>query len=428
VTTTADTGEALGPEGQDPQYPMARQCPLDPPPELAEIQAEEPVRRVSLWDGSHPWLVTRHADVRAVLADQRFSADTLLPGYPATSPGVLARRKESPSFIAMDDPDHAFFRRMLISEFSVKAVNRLRPMIEEVVDELLEAMAARGRGEGTDLVEAFALPLPSLVICRMLGVPYADHGFFQGRSHTIVDTRSTVEETLIASEELRGYLEGLVAEREERARGGEEAGTGKEAGTGEEVDDLLGRLAARYVVPGEITREQAGSMGLLLLIAGHETTANMIALGTLTLLRDPEQAARVRSGEAVDGAVEELLRLLTVTHFGRRRVATEDVEVGGVLVRAGEGVIAAGEIANRDPEAFGAPDALDVERRPNHHVAFGHGVHQCLGQQLARVELQVAYPALLRRFPDLAVAAAVEDIPFRDTMVVYGVHELPVRW
>ena len=409
MTATADTGAA-----QDPEYPMARQCPFDPPRELAEIQAEEPVRRVTLWDGSHPWLVTRHADVRAVLADQRFSADTLLPGYPATSPGVLARRKESPSFIAMDDPDHAFFRRMLISEFSVKAVNRLRPMVEGVVDELLDAMSAAP--QPVDLVEAFALPVPSMVICRMLGVPYADHGFFQGRSHTIIDTRSSVDETLTASEELRHYLEGLVAEREERAR------------AGEEVDDLLGRLAARQVLPGEITREQAGSMGLLLLVAGHETTANMIALGTLTLLRDPEQAARVRAGEAVEGAVEELLRLLTVTHFGRRRVATEDVEVGGVLVRAGEGVIAAGEIANRDPEAFGAPDALDVERRPNHHLAFGHGVHQCLGQQLARVELQVAYPALLRRFPDLDVAAAVEDIPFRDTMVVYGVHELPVRW
>ncbi len=407
MTATPDTD-------QDPQYPMARQCPLDPPQELAEIQAEEPVRRVSLWDGSRPWLVTRHADVRAVLADQRFSADTLRPGYPATSPGVLARRKDSPSFIAMDDPDHAFFRRMLISEFSVKAVNRLRPMIEEVVDELLDAMAALPRP--ADLVEAFALPLPSLVICRMLGVPYADHGFFQTRSHTIVDTRSSVEQTLTASEELRHYLEGLVARREERAEAGEEA------------DDLLGRLAARHVLPGEITREQAGSMGLLLLIAGHETTANMIALGTLTLLRDPEQAARVRSGEAVDGAVEELLRLLTVVHLGRRRVATEDVEVGGVLVRAGEGVIAAGEIANRDPEAFGEPDTLDVERSPNHHVAFGHGVHQCLGQQLARVELQVAYPALLRRFPDLRVAADVEDLPFRDTMAVYGVHELPVRW
>jgi cytochrome P450 len=291
-------------------------------------------------------------------------------------------------------------------------------MIEEAVDELLDAMAAGpgGRGGSTDLVEAFALPLPSLVICRMLGVPYADHPFFQAHSHMIVDTRSSVEQTLTASDELRHYLEGLVAVREEKAR------------AGAEVDDLLGRLAARHVLPGEITREQAGSMGLLLLIAGHETTANMIALGTLTLLRDPEQAARVRAGEAVSGAVEELLRLLTVVHFGRRRVATEDVEVGGVLIRAGEGVIAAGEIANRDPEAFPAPDDLDVERSPNHHLAFGHGVHQCLGQQLARVELQVAYPALLRRFPDLRVDAPVEDIPFRDTMIVYGVHELPVRW
>jgi cytochrome P450 len=412
VTATLDTGAER--DQQDPQYPMARQCPFDPPQELADIQAEEPVRRVSLWDGSHPWLVTRHADVRAVLADQRFSADTLKPGYPPSSPGQLARRKDSPSFIAMDDPDHAFFRRMLITEFSVKAVNRLRPMIEEAVDELLDAMAAGP--QPADLVEAFALPLPSLVICRMLGVPYADHPFFQSRSHTIVDTRSSVEDTLVASDELRGYLEGLVAEREERAR------------TGVEVDDLLGRLAARHVVPGEITREQAGSMGLLLLIAGHETTANMIALGTLTLLRDPEQAARVRSGDAVSGAVEELLRLLTVTHLGRRRVATEDVELGGVLIRAGEGVIAAGEIANRDPETFPSPDDLDVERSPNHHVAFGHGVHQCLGQQLARVELQVAYPALLGRFPELRVDVPVEDIPFRDQMIVYGVHELPVRW
>ncbi|NMO92943.1 cytochrome P450 [Actinomycetospora sp. TBRC 11914] len=399
---------------------MARQCPFDPPAELAELQAEEPVRRVALWDGSRPWLVTRHADVRAVLADQRFSADTDSPGYPPSSPGLLARRRDSPSFIAMDDPDHAFFRRMLISEFSVKAVKRLRPMIDETVEELLDAMAAGP--QPADLVEAFALPLPSLVICRMLGVPYADHPFFQSRSHTIVDTTSSPEASRTASEELRRYLEGLVAQREEQARAGEEAGTGWEP------VDLLGRLAARHVLTGEITREQAGSMGLLLLVAGHETTANMIALGTLVLLRDPEQAARVRSGDAVDGAVEELLRLLTVTHIGRRRAATEDVEVGGVLIRAGEGVIAAGEIANRDPEAFPAPDTLDVERSPNHHVAFGHGVHQCLGQQLARVELQAAYPALLRRFPDLRVDAAVEDIPFRDTMAVYGVHELPVRW
>jgi cytochrome P450 len=410
MTATVDTGAAATTGTGDPQYPMARQCPFDPPQELATIQAQEPIRRVTLWDGSHPWLVTRHADVRAVLADQRFSADNLTPGYPATSPSVTARRKNVPSFIAMDDPQHAFFRKMLISEFSVKAIRALRPMITETVDGLLDAMAEQE--QPVDLVQAFALPLPSLVICRMLGVPYADHAFFQARSHTLVDTRSSVEDSVAASNELVEYLEGLVAERE--ASGSE--------------DDMLGRLAVRHVRTGEITREQAASMGLLLLVAGHETTANMIALGTLLLLQDPEQAAKVRAGESVEGAVEELLRLLTVTHLGRRRVATEDVELGGVTIRAGEGVVAAGEIANRDPEVFTDPDALDVDRTPNHHVAFGHGVHQCLGQQLARVELQIAYPALLARFPGLRVDTPLDDIAFRDAMVVYGVHELPVTW
>ncbi|MCD2187730.1 cytochrome P450 [Actinomycetospora soli] len=410
MTATVDTTAAGTSETGDPHYPMARQCPFDPPQELNAIQATEPITRVTLWDGSHPWLVTRHADVRAVLADQRFSADVFTPGYPATSASVATRRRTAPSFIAMDDPQHAFFRKMLISEFSVKAIRRLRPMITEAVDDLLDTMAASE--QPVDLVQAFALPLPSLVICRMLGVPYADHPFFQARSHTLVDTTSSVDDSVAATNELVEYLEGLVAEREE---------SGSE-------DDLLGRLAVRHVLTGEITRHQAASMGLLLLVAGHETTANMIALGTLLLLQDPDQATKVRDGESVDGAVEELLRLLTVTHIGRRRVATEDIELGGVTIRAGEGVIAAGEIANRDPDVFADPDALDVDRTPNHHVAFGHGVHQCLGQQLARVELQIAYPALLRRFPGLRVDAPLEDIAFRDTMAVYGVHALPVTW
>ncbi|WP_433803084.1 cytochrome P450 [Actinomycetospora sp. CA-084318] len=410
MTATVETTAAGTSDTGDPHYPMARQCPFDPPRELNAIQEQEPIRRVTLWDGSHPWLVTRYADVRAVLADQRFSADVFTPGYPATSPSVAIRRRSAPSFIAMDDPQHAFFRKMLISEFSVKAIRRLRPMITEAVDDLLDAMAAQE--QPVDLVQAFALPLPSLVICRMLGVPYADHPFFQARSHTLIDTRSSVEDSVAASNELLAYLEGLVAERE----------------ASRSEDDLLGRLAVRHVLTREITRHQAASMGLLLLVAGHETTANMIALGTLLLLQDPEQAAKVRAGESVEGAVEELLRLLTVTHFGRRRVATEDVELGGVTIRAGEGVIAAGEIANRDPEVFADPDALDVDRTPNHHVAFGHGVHQCLGQQLARVELQIAYPALLRRFPTLRVDTPLDEIAFRDAMVVYGVHALPVTW
>jgi cytochrome P450 len=404
VTTTQPTPTP-------PLYPMARECPFDPPAEVRALREESPVSRVRIWDGSSPWLVTRYDDVRAVLADQRFSSDVDSPGYPATSAGVKARRKESRSFIAMDDPDHARYRKMLIGEFTVRRTESLRPLVEETVTELLDAMETLP--QPVDLVEAFALPLPSMVICRMLGVPYSDHAFFQEHSKALLDVTVRADAAKHANDELRGYLAELVAAKE------------REPG-----DDLLSRLVERRIHTGELTADDAVGMAFLLLVAGHETTANMIGLGTLTLLRHPDQAAEIRGGDpaTVAAAVEELLRLLTVVHTGRRRAATEDVEIGGVLIRAGEGVIAAGESANRDPGQFANPDELDIHRRGNHHVAFGFGVHQCLGQPLARLELQIAYPALLRRFPDLRPAVPVEEIPFRDEMVVYGVHALPVRW
>jgi cytochrome P450 len=247
----------------------------------------------------------------------------------------------------------------------------------------------------------------------MLGVPYADHDYFQRHSSALLDTGTSPDEARSRTEELRDYLADLVARREV-----------------EQADDLLGRLTAHHVTTGELTREEAASMALLLLVAGHETTANMIGLGTLALLRDPWQTEQVRDGGpgVANAAVEELLRLLTITHSGRRRVALEDVRVGDVTIRAGEGVILAADVANRDPDRFAAPELLDIHREDNHHVAFGYGPHQCLGQPLARLELRVAYPALLRRFPGLRVAASLEEIRFRDEMVVYGVHALPVTW
>ncbi|HEX4248052.1 MAG TPA: cytochrome P450 [Pseudonocardia sp.] len=390
---------------------MRRGCPFDPPAELGELRETAPITRVTLWDGSMPWLITRHEHVRAVLADRRFSADTTRPGFPVVSASTLARRRTAPAFISMDDPDHARFRRMLIGEFTVRRIGTLRPRIERLVGELLDEMAAGPKP--VDLVTAFALPVPSLVICELLGVPYADHDYFQEHSKALLDTRTDAAEAVRRTEELRDYLADLVAEREHTP-----------------AEDLLGHLATRYVLRGELTRDEAASMALLLLVAGHETTANMIGLGTLTLLHHPEQAAQLRDGEPtlVNAAVEELLRLLSVTHTGRRRQATEDVELAGVTIRAGEGVIAAGDAANRDPTEFAHPDELDLHRESNHHVAFGFGVHQCLGQPLARLELQVAYPALLRRFPTLRVAAPLEQLAFRDEMVVYGVHALPVTW
>jgi cytochrome P450 len=264
-----------------------------------------------------------------------------------------------------------------------------------------------------DLVEAFALPMPSLVICELLGVPYSDHGFFQDNSKVIINRHATPQENRAAMGALFAYLDDLMAK--------------KLALPG---DDLLSGLAER-VKAGELSREDAAQMGILLLIAGHETTANMIALGTLALLQHPDQLTLLReSGDPrlVASAVEELLRYLNIPHNGRRRVALEDIEVAGRTVRAGEGLIMPNDIANRDPDAFPDPDRLDLTREARHHVAFGFGVHQCLGQPLARVELQVVYSTLYKRIPTLALATDLDQIEFKHDGSVYGVYELPVTW
>jgi cytochrome P450 len=224
-----------------------------------------------------------------------------------------------------------------------------------------------------DLVRAFALPVPSLVICELLGVPYTDHEFFQHNSKILINRDESPEATREAQERLID-LSGPAGCRK----------------TCQPADDLLSRLATEQVKAGELTRHDVAVMGILLLIAGHETTANMIALGTLALLEHPDQLAALRDTDnpnLIAGAVEELLRYLHITHSGRRRVAVADIEIDGQLIRAGDGVIFANDVANRDEEAFADPDRLDVHRDARRHVAFGFGVHQCLGQPLARVEL-----------------------------------------
>lgn len=398
-------------EADLPSYPMARQCPYDPPPAMSELRSSRPVTRVKIWDGTSPWLVTRYEDVRDVLADPRFSADFRHPGYPGSSPAVKASRDVSPWFVNIDDPEHARYRRMLTAEFAVKRVAGYRPMIESAVEELLDAMA--DMPQPVDLVQAFALALPSIVVCEVMGIPYGDRGLWQEHSRVLFDVDSTPEQGAHADAELRSYLAQQLEE--------------KKLNPG---DDLLSRLAQRYIANGELTPVDGAAMALLLLVAGHETTANMIGMGTMMLLDHPDQAAEVRDGDekTVQSAVEELLRILTVVHGGRRRVATEAVELGGVQIQAGDGVIASEPAANRDPEQYDDPDELDIHRSDNHHLAFGFGVHRCLGQPLARLELQIAYPALLRRFPDLALAVPTDQMTYRDSMIVYGVDEIPVSW
>ncbi|BCK55925.1 cytochrome P450 [Nocardia wallacei] len=389
-------------------FPMPREarCPFDPPPELRRAP---PVSRVRIWDGSEPWLVTGYRAVRALLADPRVSADATRPGYPFSTVALAASVKRGNTFMSMDDPEHAGYRRMLTSYFSIKRIESLRPGIQRMADDLIDSML-RG-GDSADLVSAYALPLPSMVICELLGVPYDERERFQRLAGTSISTTSTAEQALAAADEMLGLIGAVVSAK--RARPG---------------PDILSHLVAQ----GELSDRQIAGIGRVLLLAGHETTANMIALGVAALLANPPQLRRFRAADdpvATAGAVEEILRYLTIVHHGRRRVARDDIEVDGTLIRAGEGLILAIESANRDPSVFeGDPDVLDLTRPARHHLAFAFGPHQCLAQALARVELQIAYHTVFRRIPGLRLDADIVELPYKHDMRIYGLHALPVRW
>jgi cytochrome P450 len=409
TTETAETAESAETAGTATLIAPAGRgtCPFAPPPAYEQARRERPVTRAALWDGTSAWLLTRHEDIRSVLRDRRFSADAGRPGFPFLSAGRRALTTDRPSFIRMDDPEHARLRRMLTAEFMIKKIESLRPQVQDLADDLLDRMTEGRRS--ADLVAEFALPLPSVVICLLLGVPYRDHAFFQRCSSIMLHTASTEAEVLAAQNELVDYLIALT--RAKRIS---------------PDDGILSKLTRET----ELTDDQIASMGRLLLVAGHETTANMTALSVLALLRNPDQLARLRGAgpDEVRAAVEELLRYLSVVQGGVARVATEDVRVGDVDVRAGEGVLCMLNAANRDEDAFPGGDGLDLTRDARRHLAFGFGVHQCLGQPLARIELQIALATVLRRLPDLRLAVPYEEIRFRHEMLVYGVHALPVAW
>jgi cytochrome P450 len=396
-----------------PHFPMPRAagCPFDPPPALQALQQEAPITPVRLWDDSTAWLITRYDDIRALLADPRISADSSHPHFPHRSPGEQARRRQGRTFVTMDDPEHARLRRMVTAVFSIKRVEALRPLVQRIVEGLIDAMLAGPTP--VDLVGAFALPVPSLVICHLLGVPYTDHDFFQANTRNIMKYGAAPEEAAATQRRLIDYLDNLVGQ--------------KLTSPG---DDLLSTLAYQ-VKAGQLSRRDAAVLGNTLLVAGHETTANMIALGTLALLNHPDQLTRLRETndpKLIASAVEELLRYLTVVHGGRRRVALEDIQIAGQTIHAGDRVVVATEIGNRDPAAFDEPAQLDIGHDARHHVAFGYGIHQCLGQPLARMELQVVYGTLYRRIPTLRLATDLDHVPFKRDGLVYGVYELPVTW
>ncbi|MEU9117525.1 cytochrome P450 [Streptomyces sp. NPDC048483] len=405
------TETAATPRPQDaPAFPNDRTCPYRLPEEYTRLRDEaDTLQKVTLYDGRQAWVVTTHEAARKLLADPRLSSDRTHVDFPATSPRITNFRDRRPAFISMDPPEHGPKRRMAIGEFTVKRIKGMRTDIERIVHGFLDEMLAAG--PPADLVSQFALPVPSMVICRLLGVPYADHDFFQDASRRLVQSQDAAG-AVTARDDLAGYMDGLITKLQ------------ADPGPG-----LLGSLVAEQLVNGEIDREELISTALLLLVAGHETTASMTSLSVITLLEHPDQHAALRGDPGlVPGAVEELLRYLAIADVAGGRVAKADIEIDGQLIRAGEGVIVTNSIANRDGSVFKDPDTFDVHRSARHHVAFGYGVHQCLGQNLARLELEVILTALFDRIPTLRLAVPVDQLTLRPGTTIQGVNELPVTW
>lgn len=389
-------------------FPQDRTCPYHPPAAYEPLRENRPLSRVTLFDGRSVWVVTGHAEARALLSDARLSSDRTNAAFPAPTrrfKGIQSRRA---ALLGVDDPEHNRQRRMLIPTFSVRRMAAMRPQIQETVDRLIDAMVAQGTR--AELVGSFALPVPSMVICSLLGVPYADHEFFEGQSRRLLrgPEPADVED---ARRRLDTYLETLI--RKKRTDPG---------------DGLLDELIATRLETGETTVEELVDLAVILLIAGHETTANMISLGTFTLLRHPEQLSELREEPSLmSEAVEELMRFLSIAD-GMLRVATEEIEVGGVTIRPDEGVVFSTSVINRDETVFEEPDSLDWNRPTRHHLAFGFGIHQCLGQNLARAEMEIALGTLFRRLPGLRLAADPDEIPFKPGDTIQGMLELPVAW
>jgi cytochrome P450 len=399
---------------QAPELPplhMRREA-FSPTAELREIRETSGVRTVLNAFGMEVYLVTRHEDIKAVLSDhERFSNGRppgfTLPGAPEISAEEQASANAG-NLLGLDPPEHQRLRRMLTGEFTVRRMKRLEPRIVEIVEQQLDAMEASG--PPADLVEHFALPVPSLVICELLGVPYGDREDFQRRSARQLDLSIPIPERLELAREGRAYMAALVA--------------GARRNPGE---DMLGMLVREH--GHELTDDELRGIASLLLLAGHETTSNMLGLGTLALLRHPEQLEAVRDDpDAVAPAVEELLRWLSIVHSAIPRITTTDVEIAGVPIPAGQLVFASLPSGNRDPDVIDSPEVLDIRRGAIGHLAFGHGVHHCLGAPLARMEMRIAFPLLLRRFPNLALAEDFSDVQFRSFHFIYGLRSLEVTW
>lgn len=382
--------------------------PGQPVPDIATISGGRPVFRAELPDGRIAWLVTGYENVRQVIVDQRFSrALAVAPGQAQQGFEMFAAE----SINGMDPPGHTRLRKLVASAFTARRVEALRPRVTSIVNQLIDTMA--DRPQPVDLVAGFSLPLPAQVICEMLGVPAADLRQFHAWSDTIMgDWQRDADEIMTALAAMYSYFGTLIETKRARP-----------------ADDLMSALIAARDHADRLSEHELTAMGCILLIGGHETTANQINMSLLLLFDHPDQVAILRADPGlIPEAVEELLRYVRLGSLPPARVTTEDVRLGGVTIPAGEQVIPLFSTANRDRSVFIDPDRFDVTRDAASHLAFGAGVHHCLGAQLARVELQEAFRGLIGRLPGLRLAVPASDLEFKPGMAIHSLRELPVRW
>ncbi|GAA4991233.1 cytochrome P450 family protein [Actinopolymorpha pittospori] len=389
----------------------------DPQPVYAQLRKEGPVRRVTLPHGWEVWIVTKYDEARAALADPRLlkdgrKLDQYLDPELLGDQSVFAEALRA-HMLSSDPPDHTRLRKLVMKAFTSRRVEALRPRIEAITDELLEEMAANAPTDGTpvDLINSFAFPLPMTVICELLGVPFEDRDDFRTWSTVVVADNPTEEEIRSASYAMAGYLSQLIARK--RA---------------EPEDDLLTGLVQAREDDDRFDENELIAMTFLLLVAGHETTVNLIGNGVVALLRDPDQLTRLRSDlSLVPGAVEEMLRFDGPVNLATLRFASETVQIGDVEIAPGEIVLVSLGSANHDPGRFDDADRLDVGRAAQGHLAFGHGIHYCVGAPLARLEGEIAFRKLLTRFPGLALGGEPEQLRWRESSLIRGLERLPVQ-